>query len=477
MMSYSTKAVILLIITVGLVISYPSLTYPPIRKAARKLLWILGWPFRAIWRVCLWIAAAPIEWARYQREIPDLALAAEGKEQELALSAGRMWLETQLYTYKPRLLIANSDHDHGALAALHEELRAKTFGRPVARDAWFQSNEKAYPRPTLERWWQIDLWFAWAVWQILAVIYIVAYAIPRKIPRFRRRGYRWVKNLHGEWLSLVEQLAALRGLMEKIPDRTKIYDRLESAKEAKRRERKEQDRLRRPIGSIETEFEGAKSYIRRLQIRRRHPPTKGSEVLSLEDLLTEWQKRVCRIEQAQVEERGPEEIAAAIKSFVKDMSLAGAYGVKVVQVERRAQLVRSLHKRLKRRFPDVRLPDEEAKTITIIMREVVSQLWVAARWDGLTEALETVLEHVQAYESAVLGRAWELQVGSFEQLVAKVFGTGSIPNANQIRINPEVDAGRKKAAEGSNELSPFAEELRAHDSELSPRYAKRGGSG
>ncbi len=473
-MSYSTRAAIMLIFSVGLVISYPAFTYPPMKKAARRILWILAWPLRAAWRIIQWLAAVPAEWIQIQKEIPELLEAAQRKEDLLNEAAGRMWLATQLYTNKPRILIGDADRDHGAVIARHAELKADTFGRPVWEEDWYQIHEKAFSRPDEELRWQIDLWLAWAIWRILALIFSVSYALPRMIPRYRRLGPRSLRNLKNDWLSLHEQQMALRGLMETIPDRTKIYDRLEKAKVQKLREQEQQDELLRPLKSTELNFEAAKGYIKRLEIRRRYAPTKGSAVLSLEDLLRKWRVRVGRIERARSEERNPEEIIAAIKSFVEDMSLAGKYGAKVVRTERKVQQIRSLHKRLKRRFRGLTMPDEEVKAITIIMRQVVSPLWAEARWDELKEALDTVLEHIQYYESDVLRRAWLLQAGSFEELVAKVFRMKAKVRAEQIRFHPDAGQETKQAVEGSTRLSPFAGRVQEHDSERSSRFAKRG---
>jgi hypothetical protein len=474
MMSSSAKAAILLIFSVGLVISYPSITYPPLRNFFLKILRALVWPIWAVWQVGRWVVAAPGEWSRLQKELPELADVADGREQELMLAAGKMWLETQMFTHKPRLLIGKVDREHGELALVLQELRAKTFGRPVTEEPWFKRHSEAFRPPPLEIWWQIDLWFAWLVWQLLAAFFRLAYAIPRRIPRFRRRGIRWGRILRDEWRSLLDRQVALRRLIEKVPERTKIYDRLQSAKEVKRRQRKELQELLRPMKGIEAEFEGAKGYIRRLKMRPRHTPTKGSEVLWLKDVIKVWEVRVQQIEQAQASDQDPELIMEAIRSLVRDMALAGTYAAKVLAVERRAQLIRRLHKRLRSRFRYVRLPEEEVKSITIIMREVVSQLWASGSWDELAEALDTVLEYIQIYEMAVLSRVWELQAGNFEQLVAKVFGTGYSPRRRQIRLNPQMDENSKRAADGSDELSPYAKKLRSHDNDLSSRYAKRG---
>lgn len=97
-----------------------------------------------MWRVCLWIIDAPVQWVRFQKEIPQLAEVAVAQEQELAEVAGRMWLETQLFPYKPRHVIRNADRDHGTLTATHTELIAKTFGRSVWEEEWFQRHEKAF---------------------------------------------------------------------------------------------------------------------------------------------------------------------------------------------------------------------------------------------------------------------------------------------------------------------------------------------
>ena len=396
------------------------------------------------------------------------------KEEELNEAAGRMWLDTQLYENKPLILIGNADRDHGALHRQHAELRADTFGKPVWEEDWYRIHDKAFPIPAGELKWQIDLWFSWVVWRILALLYIVSYTLPREIPRFRRLGPRSLRNLHGDWLTLIEQQVELRGLMERIPDRTKIYDRLQTAKVRKRLDQEAQDELLRPLRATELNFEAAKGYIKRLEIRRRYAPTKGSAVLSLDNLLRKWRVRVGRIERARSEERDPEEIIAAIQTFVRDMSLAGKYGAKVVLVEGRVQRIQSLHKRLKRRYRGLRLADEDVKAITIIMREVVPPLWAEARWDELEEALHTVDEHMQFYEADVLRRAWLLQAGSFEELVAKVFRMKPKTRAEEIRFHPDAARETKKAVEGTTRLSPYAGRVREHDSERSSRFARKG---
>lgn len=472
-MSDLTKAAILLIFSVGLVISYPTLMYPPIRNAMRRVIWVLGWPIRAIWRVCLSIADAPGQWVRLQKEILRLAELAERREQELTEAAGRMWLETQLFTHKPRDLIRNADRNHGALTTLHSELIADTFGRPVWKDEWYQRHEKAFRMPPKDLWWQVDLWLSWAVWRILAAVFVVTYAGPRRIPPFRLRTRRGLGKLVSEWRSQTRRQARLRGVIEKIPERTRLYDQLESAKELEIEQQEVQDALLRPLKTAEVALEGAKGYIRRLQVRRQHAPTKGSAVLSLEQVVTEWQARIQDIEQAQAEKSRPEELIQAIRSLERDMALAGTYAARIVRVERRAQQIQSLHKRLKRRSRGQRLPDEELKIITIAIRDVVSQLWVEARWDELKDVLNGTLENIRIYESVVLSRVWHLKAGTFEQLLNVVFQPGYTATTTEMRFNPQADPQMKKAADGSSKLSPFAERVQEYADEDDSRFARR----
>jgi hypothetical protein len=472
-LSDPTKAAIILIISIGLVISYPTLMYPPIRNAIRRAIFALGWPFRAIGRVRLSIAQAPGQWVRLQKEILRLAELAESREQELTEAAGRMWLETQVFPHKPKELIRNADRNHGILSALHSELIAETFGRPVSKEAWFQKHEKAFRMPPRDDWWQVDLWFTWAVWRILAAVFVVTYAGPRRIPPFRVRTNRRLSNLLMEWRSLTRRQARLRGLIEKVPERTKLYDQQESAKELESQQQEVQDAMLRPLKTAEVALEGAKGYLKRLQVRRQDAPTKGSAVLSLELVANAWQARIHDIEQAQAEKNRPMELIRAIRSLERDMALTGTYAARVVRVERRAQQIQSLHKRLKRRSRGQHLPDEELKVITIAMRDVVSQLWVEARWDELTDVLDRTLENIRTYETVVLSRVWHLKAGTFEQLLKLVFQPGYTAATTEMRFNPQVDAQMKKAADGSSKLSPFAERVQEYADGDESRFATR----
>ena len=447
--------------------------YPPIRIAARRFIWSLGWPFRAAWRAGLSLAAAPGERLQLQKEILRLTELAEGREHELTEAAGRMWLETQLYLHKPRDLIRNADRNHGALTAFHSELIAETFGRPVSREEWFQQHQKAFRIPPKDVWWQVDLWLYWAIWQILAAVFVVTYAGPRRIPPFRVRTNRRLSILLLEWRSLTRRQARLRGVIEKIPERTKLYDQLEAAKELESQQQEVQDAMLRPLKSAQVALEGAKGYLKRLQVRRQDAPTKGSAVLSLEQVLIGWQIRIQDIEQAQAEQSRPEELVRTIRSLERDLAMAGTFAARVVRLERRAQQIQSLHKRLKRRRRGLRLPDDELKVITIAMRDVVSQLWAEARWDELADVLNKTLENIKTYETAVLSRVWHLKAGTFEQLLNVVFQPGYTATTTEIRFNPQVDPQMKKAADGSSKLSPFAERVQEYADGDESRFATR----
>src|SRR4030042_730266 len=122
-MSDATTAAVIVIVSVGVVISYPSLMYPPLRTPA---------------------------------------------------GMGR---ETQLYTHKPQRAIRDADRSHEELTARYHGLVARSLGQPVWEDEWFRRHEAAFRRPPLERWWAVDLWGSWAVWKILAVIFVVIYAL------------------------------------------------------------------------------------------------------------------------------------------------------------------------------------------------------------------------------------------------------------------------------------------------------------
>src|SRR3970040_3039794 len=58
-MSDATTAAVIVILSVGVVISYPSLMYPPLRSAAGRALRGLAWPLRAVWRGLPWVGSAP----------------------------------------------------------------------------------------------------------------------------------------------------------------------------------------------------------------------------------------------------------------------------------------------------------------------------------------------------------------------------------------------------------------------------------
>lgn len=472
-MDYPIKFAIIVIFAFVLVLSYPTYAYPPLRNTLGRVVWILVWPFRGLWRATKWIIAAPGQWVRFQREIPELAEKAEMQAQELAVSAGHMWLETQFFPHKPRLVIRDADRDHGTLSRIHTELLSRTFGRPVREEVWFIKQKKAYPRPPRDTWWQIDVWFYWAAWLILAALFIVAYYLPGRIPRFRKLTPIGLRRLHGEWRSLIKEQAELRANMESIPERTKIYDRLESAKELRKRRRKAEEALLHPLKSAEIAFEGVKGYIRQWQFRRRYVPTKGSQYLSLQHILGEWQERVHNIERMQANGHNAEELIETVRSLERDMAMAGIYATKIVQMERRAQQIRSLHKRLKRRNRRLNMPNDELADVIIPLREEVPKLWVAARWDELDSVLDKTLRSVQIYESVILSRTWNLHAGTFQQLVAVVFRPGAAADSVHMRINPETDEGRRQASSGSSGFSAFAKEIHEHSSEERSRFAHR----
>ncbi|HLF82282.1 MAG TPA: hypothetical protein VI410_10975, partial [Anaerolineales bacterium] len=83
-MSDATTAAVIVIVSVGVVISYPSLMYPPLRTAAGRALRVLAWPLRAVWRLGQWIGSAPAERVRLGQEVRELVQYAEGKSRELA---------------------------------------------------------------------------------------------------------------------------------------------------------------------------------------------------------------------------------------------------------------------------------------------------------------------------------------------------------------------------------------------------------
>jgi hypothetical protein len=195
--------------------------------------------------------------------------------------------------------------------------------------------------------------------------------------------------------------------------------------------------------------------------------------LSLSPVLIGWQARIQDIEQAQAEQSRPEELIRTIRALERDMALAGSYAARVVRLERRAQQIQSLHKRLKRRRRGQRLPEEELKVITIAIRDVVSQLWVEARWDELSDVLNRTLENIRVYETVVLSRVWHLKAGTFEQLLGVVFQPGYTATTTEIRFNPQVDAQTKKAAAGSSKLSPFAERVQEYADGDESRFARR----
>lgn len=461
-MSNASKAVIILILSIGLVVSYPALMYPPIRRGARKLLRALGWPVRTIRRAIADLRQLPEHWRWLRSEMERLSALAERREEDLTATAGRMWLETQLYTYKPSDLIRNADRNHAALAELHAELRGRTFGQPVYQDEWFQRHEKTYVRPAWEVWWQVDLWFSWLLWKLLAAFFVVAYALPRRYPAYRVMTPGRLREVRDEWRSLTRRQALLRTSMEKIPERTRAYDEEQSAKDLERKQRDAERAMERPIKTAEVALAVANSYVHRLRLRRRQAPTKGSAVLVLEPALMQWQARIAHIEHARSNGTTPQDFIRQVHSLERDMSLAGTYAVKVVQVERRAQLIHNLHKRLKRRSPGLRMPDDVLKTIMTKLRREVAGLWASARWSELEGVLDLIMKNIVMYESVILSRVWHLQAGTFEQLVDIVFRPEAAARRTDMRFNPEIGEQLRQAASGSSKSSPFSERVRGH---------------
>jgi hypothetical protein len=239
------------------------------------------------------------------------------------------------------------------------------------------------------------------------------------------------------------------------------------------RRRQAEEALLHPLKSAEIAFEGVKGFIRQWQFRRRYVPTKGSQYLSLRHILGEWQERVHNIELTQANGHNAEELIEAIRSLERDMAMAGIYATKIVQMERHAQQIRRMHKRLKRRYRRLSMPNDELADVMTPLREEVPKLWLAARWDELDDVLDKTLQSVQIYESVILSRTWHLHAGTFEHLVAIVFRPGATAESVQMRFNPETDEGRREASSGSSEFSPFAEEVREHSSEERSRFAYR----
>lgn len=474
LMSNATKAVIILIFSIGLVLSYPAMMYPPIRRGARRLWHALGWPLRAARRARTAISELPDRWRHLRGEVERLARLAERREEQLNATAGRMLLETQLYTYKPSDLIRNADRNHGKLADLHAELKAKTFGAPVTGDQWFQEHEKAYRHPPLELWWQVDLWFSWAIWKLLAATFIVAYALPRRYPPYRLYAPGRLNDLLDEWRSLTRRQALLRTSMEKIPEKTRAYDEEQSAKDLESRQREAERAMERPIRTAEVALAVAKGYVHRLRLRRRHAPTKGSAVLVLEPALMQWQARIAHIEHARSNGTAPQDFIQQVHSLERDMSLAGTYAVKVVDVEQRAQLIHAMHKRLKRRWRGLRMPDDVIKSIMTSMRRDMADLWASSRWDELDNVLDFIQKHIAIYQSVILSRVWHLQAGTFQQLVDIVFRPEVAAQNTDIRFSPEIGEPLREAASGSNKSSPFAERLREHTNGGRSQFSGRG---
>lgn len=472
-MNNASKAALLLILSIGLVISYPALMYPPIRRGGRKLLHALGWPLRAAGRAVAHVKQLPEHWRWLRSEIERMGALAERREEQLTAAAGRMWLETQLYTYKPSDLIRNADRNHAALAELHTRLRGRTFGQPVSKDEWFRRHEQTYVRPSLEEWWQVDLWFSWLLWKLLATFFILAYALPRRYPAYRVMTPGRLTSLLDEWRSLTRRQALLRTSMEKIPERTRAFDEEQSAKDLERKQQDAQSALQRPLQTAEVALGVAKGYVRRLRLRRRHPPTKGSAVLSLEPALMHWQARIAHVEHSRLNGATAQDFIEGVHALERDMSLAGAYAVKVVQVERRAQLIHSLHKRLKRRSPDLRMPDEVLKTIMTGIRRDVAGLWASARWGELDGVLDLLMKNIVMYESVILSRVWHLQAGTFEQLVDIVFRPEAAARRTDIRFNPEIGEPLRQAAAGSTKSSPFSERVRGHANGGRSQFVRR----
>lgn len=472
-MSDATTAAVVLIVSIGVVISYPSFMYPPFRMAGSRLLRALAWPVRALWRTGHGLATVPSERMRLGQEIRELAQFAEGKAAELVEATGRMWLETQLYIHKPQHAIKDADRQHEFLTARLHRLKAESYGKPVHQDDWFRQHEVAFHRPPLERWWEFDLWFTWAVWKLLGLIFMVAYALPRRIPAYRIRSLSWLKHLRDEWLSLLEEQARLLDLMIKLPERTKIYDRLESAKEVKRQQRETEDELLRPLKTAEVALQSAKAHIRVLQIRPQHTPTKGSAVLSLEPALKEWQSRVEKIELARNDHATPEELIRDIHALERDMAMAGIYAAKVIWIERRAQQIWKLHRKLKKSYDDLRMPDTELEAVTTLVRKAIPPLWAAGRWDELAGVLDRALVGIQNYERLVLSCVWQLHAGTFDQLVGRVFRPESTSWTTEIRINPQAVESVKQAAVGTTKQSPYVERVLESASRSNSRLAQR----
>jgi hypothetical protein len=471
--SDATAAAVVLIVSIGVVISYPSFMYPPFRSAGSRFFRALGWPARWLWRSSHGLATKPSERMRLGQEIHELAQFAEVKAKELAEATGRMWLETQLYIHKPQHAIKDADRQHEVLTARLHRLMAESYGQPVYQDDWFREHETAFRRPPIESWWEIDLWLTWAVWQCLALIFIVAYALPRRIPTYRVRSLSHLTHLRSEWLSLLEEQARLLDLMVKLPERTKVFDRLESAKEVKRQQRETEDELLRPLKTAEVALESAKAHIRVLQIRPQHTPIKGSAVLSLGPALKAWQARVEQIELARNDHATPEELIRDIHSLERDMATAGIHAAKVIWIERRAQQIWKLHRKLKKQYVDLRLPDTELEAVTTTVRKVIPPLWAAGQWDELAGALDRALVGIQNYERLVLSCVWQLHAGSFDQLIQRVFRPNSVGWSTEIHINPQAAESVKRAAVGTAKQSPYVERVLESATKSNSRMAQR----
>lgn len=204
-----------------------------------------------------------------------------------------------------------------------------------------------------------------------------------------------LQQLLNDWNRLLERQQDLLVLIEKAVEAADFYDKMEAAKDQKRRQRASLDKDMKALSKAKLDLIQAIHYIV-LREKSGENITSNSVLLALDKAIDFWEESLSEIHDLEVsEETSVERLISTINWTRQQIIKAPDQAEKVLEIERELDELLELDDQIKRATQQSSLYQDELSRLLGDLRQNVSHYWAVADWVSLNEALAEAKEYIQ----------------------------------------------------------------------------------
>lgn len=204
-----------------------------------------------------------------------------------------------------------------------------------------------------------------------------------------------LQELIDDWRQLLGRQQELLQLVDRAIEAADFYDKMEAAKDEKRRQRAILDKDLKALSKAKRDLIQAVHYVV-LREKGGESITSNSVLLNIDDAIDFWEESISAIHDLDSQaETDIDQLIFEINQAREHIVQASAQAEKVREIERELDELLELDAQIKRATEQSSLYDEELNRVLANLRLKAAHYWASADWAALAAQLEQAKDYTQ----------------------------------------------------------------------------------